>query len=245
MPAQPHSHPWIADEGWHSQSLMASLTAPERAAFLSLGTARGFDRGSLLMRFGETGREAHLILGGCVKVLGADSQGHTTLLAIRMAGDIVGELSVLDGRPRSATVMAAAPTRVRTIGGTVLRDFLGARPAIGNAVQNSVNAKLREAIGHRTAATGAPVVTRLVRVLEKLGRYCGRRTDEGLVITAPLSQADLAALVGTTEQSIRRALGTLRGSGVLITRYRQVVITDTARLAAMSQDCPGDTGGRE
>lgn len=223
---------------------MASLTETDRAAFLALGTARGFDRGSVLMRFGETGCEAHLITGGCVKVLGADPHGHTTLLAIRMPGDIVGELSVLDGRPRSATVMAAAPTRVRAISGTVLRGLLRSRPAIGTAVQNSVNAKLREAIGHRTATTGAPVVKRLVRVLEKLGRYCGKRTGEGLVITAPLSQADLAALVGTTEQSIRRALASLRGSGLLITRYRQLVITDTARLAAMSQDAPGRTGGQ-
>ncbi|MFL1379111.1 Crp/Fnr family transcriptional regulator [Nocardiopsis protaetiae] len=229
---------------WHPRSLVASLPPDDREALLLLGTPRRFERGAVLMRLGEAGHDAHLILDGCVKVLGGSADGHTTLLAVRMAGDIVGELSVLDGRPRSATVEAAAPTRVRTIGGGTLRAFLRDRPGVGTAVQHSVNAKLREAIGHRTDSSGAPVMLRLVRVLDRLGRYCGRRTEEGLSISVPLSQADLSALVGATEQSVRRALGVLRSSGVLLTRYRSLVITDTDRLAALAEETAPESARR-
>src|SRR5579862_9021211 len=115
------------------------------------------------MRHGEPGHEAFLILEGCTKAIGDNPEGHQALLAVRMAGNIVGELSILDGQPRSATVQAASLTRVRVISGTELRDFIADHPATEAALQASVAAKLREAIRDRIDLNGAPVALRLAR----------------------------------------------------------------------------------
>lgn len=186
------------------------------------------------MRLGEPGHEAFLIIEGCTKIVGDNPEGHPALLAVRMAGDMVGELSLLDGQPRSATVQAASLTRVQVISGTDLRGFIARHPATGSALQASVTAKLREAIRDRIDLNGAPVMLRLARVIWKLGNACGTPVPEGILISAPLSQADLGSLVGTTEQSIRRTLSTLRDLGLVRSRYREFVITDMGRLREMA-----------
>jgi CRP/FNR family transcriptional regulator, cyclic AMP receptor protein len=219
---------------WPLRSLLAMVPASERADLVRMGIPRRYDRGEILMHAGEAGREAFLIIEGCAKVLGSNVEGNPALLAVRMAGEVVGELSVLDGKPRSATVQAATPTRVRVISSTDLQKYMSAHPATAAAVQNNVTAKLREAIRDRIDLTGAPVVLRLARVICKLGSTYGEDVPEGIMISAPLSQADLSSLVGTTEQSIRRALGSLRDKGLVRPYYRKLIITDMNRLQEMT-----------
>lgn len=221
-------------DAWPPRSLLASVPASERLALLKIGRPRRYDRGDILIRRGEPGNEAFLILDGCTKVTGDNPEGHPALLALRMAGDIVGELSLLDGEPRSATIQAAKLTRVRAIGAADFREFMARHPATAAAVQISVTAKLREAIRDRIELNGAPVVLRLARVLWKLGNSCGAVTPEGVVISAPLSQADLGSVIGTTEQSIRRTLSTLRDLGLVRSHYRELVITDMNKLQELA-----------
>jgi CRP/FNR family cyclic AMP-dependent transcriptional regulator len=215
---------------WPFRSLLASVPDRDRSLLLELGVARRYDRGTNLIRINEPGGEVFLITEGCVKILGDSVEGNPALLAIRVAGDIVGEMAVLDGQPRSATVQAASLTRARVISAATLHTFLEANPATQAALHISVSTKFREAIQHRSDLNGAPVVMRLARVIYKLGSSYGEETSEGVLIRAPLSQADLAALVGTTEQSIRRAMAELRDEGLVLPRYRRTIITDVHRL---------------
>jgi CRP/FNR family transcriptional regulator, cyclic AMP receptor protein len=146
---------------------------------------------------------------------------------------LVGELSVLDGEPRSASIQAATPLRTRVISAAELRQFVAIRPSAAAALQNSVASKLREAIRDRIELNGAPVILRLARVIWKLGQTCGVETQDGVLISA-FSQADLGALAGTTEQSVRRALTTLRREGLVRSDYRKLLITDMRRLREMA-----------
>jgi CRP/FNR family cyclic AMP-dependent transcriptional regulator len=220
-------------DSWTPRSLLASVPETDRLALLRLGRPRRYERGDTLARSGEPGGSAFLIIDGCVKITGESAEGHPALLAIRISGDIVGELSVLDGEPRSASIQAATPLRTRIISAAELRQFLATRPATAAALQNSVAGKLREAIRDRIELNGAPVILRLARVIWKLGRTCGTETRDGVLISA-FSQADLGALAGTTEQSIRRALATLRSEGMVRSEYRKLLITDMRRLREMA-----------
>jgi CRP/FNR family transcriptional regulator, cyclic AMP receptor protein len=219
---------------WAPRSLLASVPEAERLDLLRLGRPRRYDRGELLARSGEPGRWAFLIIDGCVKITGESAEGHPALLAIRISGDLVGELSVLDGEPRSASIQAATPLRTRIIPAAELLGFMADRPVAAAALQNSVAAKLREAIRDRIELNGAPVTLRLAKVIWKLGRTCGIETPDGVLISA-FSQADLGALAGTTEQSIRRALTTLRGEGLVRSDYRKLLITDMQGLRKMTK----------
>jgi CRP/FNR family transcriptional regulator, cyclic AMP receptor protein len=219
---------------WTPRSLLAGVPEPEQLDLLRLGRPRRYERGELLARSGEPGRWAFLIIAGCVKITGESAEGHPALLAIRMSGDLVGELSVLDGEPRSASIQAATPLRTRIIPAAELLQFIADRPVAAAALHNSVAAKLREAIRDRIELNGAPVIIRLARVIWKLGGTCGIETPDGVLISA-FSQADLGALAGTTEQSIRRALATLRSEGLVRSEYRKLLITDMQGLREMTK----------
>src|SRR5579863_1725465 len=90
-------------EEYLPHSLLSSLPPRERADVLALGTVRRFTRHEHLTRIGEPGREVFVIISGCVKIFADSVEGRPILLAVRLAGDIIGELAALDGRPRTAT----------------------------------------------------------------------------------------------------------------------------------------------
>jgi CRP-like cAMP-binding protein len=213
------------------RSFLSSLPERERTEFQELGTARRFTRDQSLTRIGEPGHDAFLITSGCVKILADSAEGRQILLAVRMAGDLVGELAVLDGQPRSATVKAAEPVSARAISGADLVGYLAAHPVAANAVRDTIAARLREAAAHRIEVNNsAPVLRRLARALCVLGDQYGVPVPGGVLIGAPLSQADMSSLIATTEQSVRKALSRLRSDGLVRWDYRKTIITDLGGL---------------
>ena len=211
---------------------------PDRLALLALGTRRHFTRGQALMHEGDLGRDVFVLVHGCVKVFGDAYDGRMTLLAIRVGGDILGELSALDGGPRSATIVAAVPTVAKVIGREVFDGYLGDRPQAANAVRKSIAAKLRQATRFRIDLGGAPVLVRLARTLYQLAVAYGRQNPQGTLVDVPLSQVELAALVGAAEPSVQRALAELRRMGLLTTGYRLLVISDMDGLRSLATEHP-------
>jgi CRP/FNR family cyclic AMP-dependent transcriptional regulator len=148
-----------------------------------------------------------------------------------MVGDLVGELAALDGQPRSATAKAADAVSARKISATDLNGYLDAHRVAATAMRDTIAARLRESVTQRIEVNNAaPVIRRLARALCLLSDQYGVVVPDGVLITAPLSQADLSSLIATTEQSVRRALSALRGDGLVRWEYRRTIITDPGRL---------------
>jgi CRP-like cAMP-binding protein len=221
-------------QAWAPRSLLSQLTHDDVETLLAAGVPRSFARGDWLMLLGEPGTYVVVLTSGCVKVLGDPTDGRATLLAVRAAGDVVGELAVLDGEPRSASVIAASGVRGRVIDARSFRALLAARPSIGAVVGRVVAGKLRRQIRHRTDIGAQPVVVGLARVIEHLGSEYGQAIPEGTLIAVPLSQPELAALVAAERSSVERALRVLRDRGAVVTGYRRIVITDWAALHAVA-----------
>ena len=100
-------------------------------------------------------------------------------------------------------------------------------------------ARLREATQKRIQVNNAaPVPRRLAWALCLLGERYGVPVADGVLIDAPLSQADIASLISTTEQSVRKALAGLRDEGVVRRTYRRTVITDLERLQEIASSAP-------
>lgn len=221
-----------AGRNWPTGSLMSNLSGPDRDALLRLGSFRKYAPGEMLIVEGGLETDVMLILDGCAKVLVSADDGSTVLLAIRAPGDVVGELAALDGRPRSATVVAARGISAHVVSGVAFRACLRERPDVATELQRSVAGKLRAAIRYRIDATSAAVPVRLARTLDSLVRSYGRPTPQGLRIDVPLSNADLAALAGLSSASVQRALRALRADGAIRTEYRSVLVRDLAALRA-------------
>ena len=219
---------------WPKSSLLGSLTDDDRSALLALGVEQERPVGALLIREATTDTTVHAVLRGCVKVMADTNGGHPVLLAVRLPGEIVGELAAADGEPRTATVVTAANTLVRTIDRRSWTALLVARPGIAKAVDRTVREKLRRATRMRVELGDGSALIKLTRVLHGLALTHGRRVREGTLIDISLSQPEYAGLIGASDPSVQRALAVLRAKSVLSTGHRMIVIRDMAELKRMA-----------
>lgn len=242
--SSPGSHT-TAVSRWPQGTLMANLPPDDRGALLRLGRVVRYGTGDVLIREGGPETTVLLLTDGCVKVVGAAEDGGTVLLALRVRGELVGEVSALDGQPRSATVIAARPTVTRTLTSAAFHSFLRENRDAAEVVQRSVAGKLRGATRHRIDTSGGTATVRLARTLDNLVRSYARAVPEGLRIDVPLSHTDLAALAGISDASVQRALRSLRAAGAVTTKYRGVVIRDPDILRAIAAQSgwPAADGG--
>lgn len=229
---------------WPPTGLLGRVDEADRAVLLRLGHGVVYPAGHITIREADTSDFALLLLGGTVKVTAHAQDGREALLAVRMAGDLVGELAGIDGQPRIGTVTACGRVLARYILRSELLECTKQHPAIGLALNASVVAKLRTATGRIIDFTGCDVLGRLARILHHLAVTYGPpgRNEAQL----PLSQPEMATLVGAAESSIHKALRALRESGAVVTGYRRITILDLdhlARIAAAARPPEGVAAG--
>ncbi|MEV3871440.1 Crp/Fnr family transcriptional regulator [Streptomyces sp. NPDC002454] len=223
---------------WTPSSLLGSLAGPARDRFLALGTRVEYGTGRVLMREGEDTAFVLVLLDGVVKATGRTHDGRDALLAVRMRGELVGELAAMDGGSRSATVTTCGAVTARVVGREAFLGCLHREPAIARAVNASVVAKLRAANNHRIDFTGCDAATRLARVLHQMALSHGERVDGALVIRWPITQPELATLSGTAEPTVQKALRRFREAGAVSTGYRAIRVEDLSVLHGLAYDRP-------
>ena len=216
----------MADAAWPESTLLGRLDESARTHLLSLGVRRSAAPYSTLLR--EGAREQHVIVldDAVTKVTASMGDGRQALLAIRMSGDVIGEISALNATPRSATVTTCCRSTIRIVHRRDFRAFLRANPEAAIQVAGMVADKLRWSNRRRVDFAAYPARVRLARVLCEFGLTYGRRRPEGLVVDIRLTQAELATLCGAAEVTVQKHLHQLRSEGIIGTGYRRVVILD-------------------
>jgi len=228
-------------EEWPARSFLGGLPEPVRAKLLGIGTRCRYLPGEILMREGDRSNHVVLLRTGSVKVTACLDNGHEALLAIRVGGDIVGEMAAMDeGAPRSATVTACGEVAASIVRESDLRFFLESHPEASRALNRIVVQRLRWSNRRRVEFGGYSVKVRLARVLAELADSYGHPVPRGTVIGVNLTQPELAALTGSAEVTIHKALAELRREGLITTGYRRTTVLDmtglreTARLRRFS-----------
>jgi CRP/FNR family transcriptional regulator, cyclic AMP receptor protein len=223
---------------WAPESLLAALSASEREVVLALGHVRQYHGGDVFFNQGERSEFIVIIIDGYVKISAVAESGAESLLAIRTAGDIVGELSAMDGLPRSATARAADAVLGRVITKPELDRCLQAHFGIARAFNQAVGAKLREAT-RRQVDFRRDTKSRLAQVLVDLHHTsAGARRDGRMAVL--VTQSELAGLISASEPSVHKALRALRDAGIISTGYGRLAIEDIAKLRQIAEDTRGN-----
>ncbi|MEU5260491.1 Crp/Fnr family transcriptional regulator [Amycolatopsis sp. NPDC021455] len=228
----------VRDQLPSEHGLFAALAPATVSALVRIGTERVYHPGNILVRQGESTTFVVLLLAGWVKVTATTADGGHALLAVRSSGDLVGELAGLDGEPRSATVTAVGRLRARVIGRPEFQRFLIRYPDAGLAVSRMVAAKLRWSTQRRIDFSGYDVPGRLARILVALVSAYGTPTPRGWEVGFPITQPELAALIGAAEPTVHKSLTELRRRNVLDTGYRRMTILDLPALRAAAGLAP-------
>jgi CRP/FNR family transcriptional regulator, cyclic AMP receptor protein len=206
---------------------------PENLALLrGAGTPHAWPRGEALMRRGDPADKVVLIEAGLVKVVAESSNGYTSLLAFRGAGELVGELGCLDGGERSASVIAMSRVRGVVVGAPRFAALLEERGALALAVLRSISGRLRHADGHRASLGASTASVRVAQVLVEISRRHGTpapgRAPHALEVN--LTQQELASAAGTSRESVVRALRELHHEKLVDTRRGAIVVLDPEGL---------------
>jgi len=215
---------------WPANSLLGGLRESSRDRLLALGAMVQYAPDRVLMRELEDSKFVMVLLDGVVKATARAHNDREALLAVRMGGDLVGELGVVDGQPRSATVTTCGVVVARAVARTEFLDCLARDAQLASAVSRSVVAKLRVANSRRVDYVGSDAPTRLARVLHQIAMTYGEPDGDAMVIRWPLTQPELATLAGAAEPTVHKALRELRKAGVVTTGYRTIRINDVNQL---------------
>jgi CRP/FNR family transcriptional regulator, cyclic AMP receptor protein len=198
------------------------------------GTRRRFERGSTLLNEGDVAGRVLLVRSGQVKIAYLTPEGKEIVLAVRGPGQLLGELSVVDGEPVSANAVALEDVEVLAIPAGTFRELLLALPELAMRLILELTGRLRDA-DHKRAEFGAlDSVSRVARRLVELAERFGDETSDGLRINLSLSQEELAGWTGSSRESVSKALQSLRSRGLIETHRKGITVTDLEALRRRS-----------
>ncbi|MFE0099600.1 Crp/Fnr family transcriptional regulator [Streptomyces sp. NPDC059009] len=216
---------------------LARLESVDRSALLALGHTLTFAPRVVLLHEREPSSHVLFIVQGWSKVTSAAPNGYEALLALRGPGDIIGESAALTGRPRSATVTALEDVRAVAVEREHLIAFLADSPTVSFALLGLMSDRTRAADRRRLEFASMSVRERFAVLLLDLARTHGRRTDEGIELSVPLSKQELAGSVGASREMVQRLLKELRTREVVVTGRRALLIVrpDVLRRIARAE----------
>ncbi|MFJ3901327.1 Crp/Fnr family transcriptional regulator [Streptomyces sp. NPDC090025] len=217
------------------RSFLHALSDTDRRALLAEGAPRTYAPGDIMIRERDTTAYVIALLSGWSVVSVGTERGARLILALRGAGEVVGDLAAVDQRPRSATVTALGRVEAVVISGDRFRRFLAARPHATSLIMRQLANRLRSADVERRSLASETVLRRLAARLVELAERAGRRDGSGTVVELPLPQHDLAAAIGATREAVAKALRLLREQGVVKTAQRTVVVVDMPLLVLLAE----------
>lgn len=195
-----------------------------------LSTRRCADGETIFVR-GDHGNSLAIVARGRVALRLASARGREFTLAILQAGDILGELSVLDGKPRSADAMAFGGCELLVINRRDLLPLLRASPDACLAMLELSASRMRRTSDQLEALALHPLSARLARLLLAL---CGAEAAISAPEDVTLSQRDIALLVGASREKVNLQLRRWMNDGILAREHGRLAIRDIRALAAIA-----------
>jgi len=194
--------------------------------------ARTLRDGEALFRAGDVGDGCYRIQAGLVKIMVTSQQGEERIISLLGPDAIVGELSTIDGRPRSATVVAIADCSLAFVSQDKFQKYSEAHPELGGYLVRILARRLRAADDALAAATFLSVKGRLARALLSLAEYVGEEDGGGRIqLRHKISQSDLAAMAGVARENVSRTMSEWRKQDIVTRSSDYYCINDPRALA--------------
>ena len=209
---------------------LAVLEPADREALTQSVSRKRFRRGDIIFQKEDPAQSLFIIEKGSVRIFFPGAQGADLTLAVLGPGDFFGDLSLLDGRPRSAGAAALADTNLLILERSDFMALLLSRPEAATAVLARVAQRLRDTNETASDLAFLDVAGRLAKKLLDLAAGNGVPRRDGILLDIPLTQEELANMIGVTRESVNRNLSLFRRLGMIASEGRRLVLRDPAAL---------------
>ena len=202
-------------------------------AFEAMAAERRYKKGFAIIRQGDP-TTVHLIVQGWVKVTSTRLSGHELVISLRGPGELLGHYEAVQGPlwPAAASIVALEPTTTMSAAGDRFVEFLLAHPSACLAELRTVVTEVVDSGRQRVDSALVGSGQRLAAMLVDLAVRHGRETADGVEIAIALSQDEIAGMIGTSRDSVIRALASMRSRGLLETGRRSITVRDLDALRA-------------
>ncbi|MBK8293790.1 MAG: Crp/Fnr family transcriptional regulator [Solirubrobacterales bacterium] len=213
-----------------SVPLFAELGDDDLERFSRVAVPRSYPEGTRVFHEGDNSDACYIVRSGTFRVTREHPDGRAITLATLTSGDIVGELAMLDGEVRSASVETlGGEGELLALPASDVRSLLERHPEITVKMVAALTRRLRAANERISRQSFQTVPSRVAGVLSQLVDDEGHDGNQSEV-TIRMNQADLAQLAGTSRESVSRFLADLERSGVVRAGRGQVTILEPAKL---------------
>lgn len=210
----------------------ASLPAIELSRLAARCSARRFDTGEVLFEEGQPCRGLFIVAEGLVEIRQISLRGREQVFHTEGSGATLGEAPLFDGGGYIASAVALRPTRVLFLARAELIRLCHRRPSVALAILKTMARRVRHFASLVSDLTFHPVTERLARYLDA---SLVQPVTPGTIVELTVTQAQLAARLGTVRELVGRAFSELEKTGVISRGRSRVIIRAPARLAALAR----------
>jgi CRP/FNR family transcriptional regulator len=215
--------------------LFAGLSQAARETLAQASRVRRYPAGQILCSEGDPGDALYVLEDGQLRVSRFLAAGQEAVLAVVEAPAALGELALLDGAPRDATLTAQSQVTVRLVPRTAFLALLRAEPGVVEGLLRTLAGWVRHANARQAALLGLDVPGRLAAWLLARAEQYGSKGPRGTIVTLERSQGELAAELGTTRSTLNRALAELTRLGLVEAQGERLVLRDPAGLRDLAR----------
>jgi len=215
--------------------IFAGLDARQIDTLASLAVRRHYEARETVIEKGDPALHIYVIVSGRLKAITSGNTGRQATFSVMGAGEVFGEVALLDDQPRSATITALEKCELLTIGRAEFLHFLERAPTAAVALLRVLAGRLRRLSEKVEDGASLEVVGRLAKQLLRLANRYGKKELDGIRIDLKLSQQDLGDMVGATRESVNKQLRAWVEEGLIHKRGGNLVLCDPEALAAYGQ----------
>jgi CRP-like cAMP-binding protein len=206
-------------------SIFADLDPASVASLERLAEVRDYADGAVIVSQEERGDSLFVLVRGKVKVVLYGDSGREIILEIFKApGDFFGEMSLLDNEPRSATVIADEASRLLVLSRRDFQSHIEAHPRTALRVLTELSRRLRRADAVIGNLALLDVYGRLAGKLRELAASEGEEVEDGVVLRHRPTQSEIAATIGTSRETVSRALSDLARRGYVVMSGKRLLL---------------------
>ncbi len=194
-------------------------------------TTHDLREGEVLFRAGDAGDGCYCIHTGLVKIVVTSRFGEERIISVLGPGAIVGELSMIDGGPRAASVIAVADSSLSFVNRAKFQRSAEADSGLMSYLVQTLSRRLREANDLLATSSFLSVKGRLARALLDLANLAGEEHAGRIELRLKISQGDLAAMAGVARENVSRTVSEWRHRNIVTRSSEYYCITDPKALA--------------
>jgi CRP-like cAMP-binding protein len=214
--------------------IFSELADSELEQIRALARLQRYPARAVIVAQGDDSSDLFLVVDGRLRVSSSNANGDEVVLSIMGPGDVFGEMALLDGEPRSATVTTLEACQVLVIEARAFHALLRRMPALAASLMKVMARRIRDLTDRTQDVALLDVESHLAKIVLALAaRFGDHRRSGETAITLRLSQQELASMVGATRELVNRRLRAWAQRGIVEQVSGALVIKQEGALKAM------------